>query len=71
MTPDEVFARRQERFVADTYPARDRFARLTAREERLGLLAAGSAIGTRDGWRAVLAARGVSIRGHRVVRGRE
>ena len=62
---------RKERFVADTYPARDRFARLTAREERLGLLEAGSAIGTRDGWRAVLAARGVSIRGHRVVRGRE
>lgn len=62
---------RKERFVADTYPARARFARLTAREDRLGLLEAGSAIGTRDGWRAVLAARGLSIRGHRVVRGRE
>ena len=29
---------RKERFVADDYPARPRFARLTAREERLGLL---------------------------------
>lgn len=59
---------RKELLVADGYPARGRFARLTAREERLGLLAAARAIGTRAGWEAVLAARGVSIRGHRVVR---
>ena len=58
---------RKELFVADDYPARQRFARLTAREERLGLLAATSTIGTRDGWLAALAEHGVSVRGHRVV----
>ena len=59
---------RKELLVADSYPARGRFARLTAREERLGLLAAARAIGTRAGWETALAARGVTIRGHRVVR---
>ena len=59
---------RKERFVADDYPARQRFARLTAREDRLGLLQAASAIGTRAGWQAVLSDHGVSIRGHRLYR---
>ena len=59
---------RKELFVAADHPARERFARLTAREDRLGLLDATSEIGTRAGWLAVLARRGVSIRGHRVVR---
>ena len=59
---------RKELFVASDYPARQRFARLTAREERLGLLDVTTAIGTRDGWQAVLAEHGVSVRGHRVVR---
>ena len=59
---------RKELFVAPDHPARDRFARLTAREDRLGLLDAASEIGTRAGWLAVLARHGVSIRGHRVVR---
>ena len=58
---------RKERFVAADYPARTRFARLTAREERLGLLDATTTIGTRDGWLAALAAHGVTVRGHRVV----
>lgn len=59
---------RKELFVAADHPARERFARLTAREDRLGLLDAASEIGTRAGWQAALARRGVSIRGHRVVR---
>ena len=59
---------RKELFVAEDYPARQRFARLTAREERLGLLDVTTAIGTRDGWQAVLAEHGVSVRGHRVAR---
>ncbi|MCY3733382.1 MAG: DNA phosphorothioation-associated putative methyltransferase [Chloroflexi bacterium] len=59
---------RKELFVADDYPARQRFARLTAREERLGLLRASSTIGTRNGWLAVLSSSGVSIQGHRIVR---
>ncbi len=67
-SPNPPVLHRKERFVADDYPARPRFARLTAREERLGLLDAASTIGTRDGWRAALAAHGVTVRGHRVVR---
>ena len=59
---------RKERFVADDHPRRATFARLTAREERLGLLDAASTIGTRDGWLAALAAQGVTVRGHRIFR---
>ena len=66
--PNPPILHRKELFVADDYPARARFARLTAREERLRLLAEPSAIGTRDGWRAVLARHGVTTRGHRIVR---
>ncbi len=58
---------RKERFVADDYPARPRFARLTAREERLGLLDATTTIGTRDGWSRTLSDHRVTIRGHRVL----
>jgi len=42
-------------------------ARLTKREEKTGLLDVTTAIGTRDGWQAVLAEHRVSVRGHRVV----
>lgn len=65
--PNPPILHRKELFVADDYPARALFARLTAREERLRLLAATSIIGTRDGWRAVLARHGVTTRGHRIV----
>ena len=59
---------RKELFVADDYPARQLFARLTAREDRLGLLSASSTIGTRNGWLAALSNSGMSIRGHRISR---
>ena len=58
---------RKERFVSDDYPARPRFARLTAREDRLGLLNPAATIGTRDGWLKTLANHRVTIRGHRVI----
>ena len=58
---------RKERFVAEDYPARPRFARLTAREDRLGLLDATTTIGTRDGWSRTLSYHRVTIRGHRVL----
>ena len=57
---------RKELFVSDDHPGRVRFARLTAREETLGLLNPGRAIGTRHQWQAVLSERGVSIHGHRI-----
>ena len=59
---------RNELFVADDYPTRHLFVRLTAREERLGLLGDSSTIGTRNGWLAVLSKNGVSIHGHRISR---
>ena len=59
---------RKELFVPDDYPGRQLFARLTAREDRLGLLRVSSTIGTRNGWLAVLSSRGMSIHGHRISR---
>ena len=58
---------RKELFVPDHYPRRRTFANLTAREDALGLLQPTNAIGTRAGWMAVLAARDLSIIGHRIV----
>ena len=59
---------RKELFVADDYPGRQRFARLTAREDRLGLLTASNSIGTKNGWLTVLSTAGISIHGHRITR---
>lgn len=59
---------RKETLVATDYPLRERFARLTAQEERFGLYESPSAIGTRDGWAAVVAKAGLRQRGHRLVR---
>ena len=43
---------RKETFVPDDYPGRDKFARLTAQEERAGLLDEARDIGTRQAWQA-------------------
>lgn len=59
---------RKEEFVAPNHPQREKFARLTAQEERFGLYADTARIGTRDGWAETLARAGVRLRGHRVVR---
>ena len=59
---------RKELLVAADYPARRRFARLTAEEETLGMLGQGRRIGSRHEWQALLCARGLSIRGHHIVR---
>ena len=57
---------RKELFVHDAYPRRSTFARLTSREDRLGLLNPGLAIGTRNGWQTVLSTRNLVLRGHRL-----
>lgn len=57
---------RKETFVADDYPKRATFARLTKQEERADLLG-GNDIGTRQGWLRALAASGRGLRGHRLV----
>jgi len=59
---------RKEEFVGATYPGRDRFAKLTAQEERAGLLGTSNDIGLRLAWNEVMAARGFAIRGHRLER---
>lgn len=59
---------RKETFVAHDHPARERFARLTAAEERAGLLDETARIGTLAGWSDALDARGLTVRGHRLSR---
>ena len=67
-SPNPPVLHRKELFVASDYPARQRFARLTAREDRLGLLDANATIGTRTRWLTVLDRHGFCIRGHRIFR---
>jgi DNA phosphorothioation-associated putative methyltransferase len=62
---------RKEEFVGQGYPLHGRFSNLTQQEERFGLYEDTSLIGNRDGWMAVLDAKRLALRGHRVVRNRE
>ncbi len=59
---------RKETFLTADHPLYARFARLTAQEEKRGLLDDSATIGTRDGWQARLSAAGFALRGHRLVR---
>ncbi len=59
---------RKETFLANDHPLYDKFARLTAQEEKYGLLDDSSGIGTREGWSARLVTQGFSLKGHRLVR---
>ena len=58
---------RKELLVSQDHPLRKRFARLTAQEQRVHLLAAPETIGTQRGWHKRLEARGLAVRGHRLV----
>ncbi len=59
---------RKETFVSPDYPGRDKFARLTAQEDRHALFSESTSIGTKRGWLATLESRGLSLHGHRLVR---
>ncbi|MCC6630154.1 MAG: DNA phosphorothioation-associated putative methyltransferase [Chloroflexi bacterium] len=59
---------RKDAFVADDYPGRDTFARLTAQEEKLGLLTDTASIGTKERWEQVVVSKGMRFAGHRLVR---
>lgn len=60
---------RKECFVSADHPLRDKFARLTAQEERFGLLDGDAReIGNLRGWQKRLQACAVRLQGHRVVR---
>ncbi len=54
---------RKDSFLGPDHPLREKFARLTAREEKSGLLDDPSGIGTRDGWSRRLAERGFARKG--------
>ena len=58
----------KEQFVADDHPSRDKFERLSHQEKRWGLYENPYAIGTKEQWEEVLAEKGVTLRGHRLIR---
>jgi DNA phosphorothioation-associated putative methyltransferase len=58
---------RKESFLHAEHPLREKFARLTAQEEKHGLLDDPSGIGTREAWARRLAERGFALKGHRLV----
>ena len=65
-TSNPPILHRKELLVSRDHPTHRRFARLSAREDALGLLSSGQSIGTRAEWDEVLRCRGVTIHGHQV-----
>jgi len=59
---------RKEAFLLPEHELYAKFARLTAQEEKYGLLDDASGIGTREGWSRRLAERGFKVKGHRLIR---
>jgi DNA phosphorothioation-associated putative methyltransferase len=59
---------RKELFVSPNYPRRALFSKLTEQEERKGLYEHPERIGTREGWESTLAAKGLMLKGHRLLR---
>ena len=59
---------RKETFLGPDHALREKFARLTAQEERHGLLDDPRTIGTREGWARRLAEHGFALKGHRLVK---
>lgn len=58
---------RKETFLPDGHPKIDVFAELTQAEERAGLYANRTKIGFRSQWTQLLAERGITIAGHRLI----
>lgn len=58
---------RKEEFVAEDYPGRLKFARLTAKEAKAGLFLTSEAIGLRDNWANLLKQREIWLDGHRII----
>jgi len=59
---------RKEAFLLPEHDLQAKFARLTAQEEKHGLLDEPSGIGTREGWSRRLSERGFAVKGHRLFR---
>jgi len=68
--PNPPVLHRKEAFLPPDDPRRAKFERLTAQEERAGLLDDTATIGTRAGWAERLRERGYELRGHRLARDR-
>ena len=68
-TTNPPILHRKDSFLAPDHPLREKFARLTAQEEKYGLLDDASGIGTREGWVRRIAERGFALKGHRLVKG--
>ena len=68
VSPNPPILHRKEEFVAEGYPQRALWSKLTAAEVRAGLYEHPERIGTRAGWQATLQERSVMLRGHRLVR---
>jgi DNA phosphorothioation-associated putative methyltransferase len=58
---------RKETFLSSDHPLYAKFARLTGIEEQKGLYADTTRIGTRLGWNACLAEKGLYLKGHRLL----
>jgi DNA phosphorothioation-associated putative methyltransferase len=58
---------RKETFLHQDHPLHAKFARLTRIEQSKGLYDKPTMIGTRDGWLALLEAKGLRFRGHRLL----
>lgn len=59
---------RKEAFLHPDDERYAKFARLTAQEDKHGLLADFTGIGTRDGWNRRLTERGFALKGHKLVK---
>jgi DNA phosphorothioation-associated putative methyltransferase len=59
---------RKETLVLPDYPLREKFERLTKKEERYGLYEHPELIGTKAGWEQILEIKGLRQAGHRIMR---
>jgi DNA phosphorothioation-associated putative methyltransferase len=66
-SPNPPILHRKESFLLTDHELYAKFARLTAQEEKLGLLDNASTIGTRKAWAERLRERGFSLQAHRLL----
>jgi DNA phosphorothioation-associated putative methyltransferase len=67
-SPNPPVLHRKEKFLRPDDDRYEKFARLTAQEEKAGVLDETSSIGTRAGWQSRLDASGFRLKGHRLVK---
>lgn len=58
---------RKETMLAPDHPLKNKFARLTAQEEKKGLYEAPQLIGTREGWQKILEEKEIYYSGHKLM----